>query len=508
MDKKRGSSPEPSSASIELAGVSGAADEKHNLSARRIVGFACCQAFIFLLLYIDPAQALFIGSFSVQHIDLLVMLLSMVIGFGLIRILGSDRIEVLLSRPLLYVYAVISAAGSLLDVFIPGGGIGATIAQGALIGVPCALLLTAWGRAFGCTQQPDAVSEIFLGSLVGALLCLLFSTLQFSDLVVAVTRLLPLASVVNIEIPKLDGVEKNALRTSASFASKNQNEGAKSDGVKGENGKGESVNTVKVLSAKILVGTLLFGLAAGLMGLFGTGDAASLPLFQVAFLFFGAFLIGALSLLLSEGFGRGTALNKSYRLAIFLMMVGVLLVPLSPLAGSIIPGQVIVLAGYLGLEVVLIALFVVIAELRSQDCALSFSTGFLFLLVGEFIGLLFANLLAGFDQSSGNLYAVAIAGIVILLGYIFFFTERDFDTLSQMDIGSKDFEKICSSLVERYGLSAREAEILSFALRGRTNERIAQELVIAKSTVDTHLRRIYSKCGVHSRQELLDLAGL
>ena len=34
------------------------------------------------------------------------------------------------------------------------------------------------------------------------------------------------------------------------------------------------------------------------------------------------------------------------------------------------------------------------------------------------------------------------------------------------------------------------------------------ERFIAKSTVDTHLRRIYGKCGVHSRQELIDLGEL
>ena len=47
--------------------------------------------------------------------------------------------------------------------------------------------------------------------------------------------------------------------------------------------------------------------------------------------------------------------------------------------------------------------------------------------------------------------------------------------------------------------------MLPLALRGRTSERIASELYIAKSTADTHLRRIYSKAGVHGRQELIDL---
>ena len=60
-------------------------------------------------------------------------------------------------------------------------------------------------------------------------------------------------------------------------------------------------------------------------------------------------------------------------------------------------------------------------------------------------------------------------------------------------------------MASKFKLSKRESEILPLALRGRTGERMAAELFIAKSTVDTHLRRIYGKCGVHSRQELIDL---
>ena len=47
--------------------------------------------------------------------------------------------------------------------------------------------------------------------------------------------------------------------------------------------------------------------------------------------------------------------------------------------------------------------------------------------------------------------------------------------------------------------------MLPLALRGRTGERIAAELFISKSTVETHLRRIYAKTGTHGRQELIDL---
>ena len=60
----------------------------------------------------------------------------------------------------------------------------------------------------------------------------------------------------------------------------------------------------------------------------------------------------------------------------------------------------------------------------------------------------------------------------------------------------------------RYGLSQRELEVLYLFAQGRSASWIAENLVISKNTVRTHLRAIYSKLDIHSRQELLDfLAG-
>lgn len=67
------------------------------------------------------------------------------------------------------------------------------------------------------------------------------------------------------------------------------------------------------------------------------------------------------------------------------------------------------------------------------------------------------------------------------------------------------FDDACRLIASEHGLSKREAEILPLALKGRTGERIAAEFFISKSTVDTHLRRIYVKTGTHGRQELIDL---
>lgn len=56
-----------------------------------------------------------------------------------------------------------------------------------------------------------------------------------------------------------------------------------------------------------------------------------------------------------------------------------------------------------------------------------------------------------------------------------------------------------------FGLTSREVETLSLFSEGRSAPFIAEKLVLSESTVRTHIRHIYAKCGVHNRQELLDL---
>lgn len=54
------------------------------------------------------------------------------------------------------------------------------------------------------------------------------------------------------------------------------------------------------------------------------------------------------------------------------------------------------------------------------------------------------------------------------------------------------------------GLTARETEILSLLVRGRTLPYIANELFVTTGIVKTHVRHIYEKSLVNNRQELLD----
>ena len=54
-----------------------------------------------------------------------------------------------------------------------------------------------------------------------------------------------------------------------------------------------------------------------------------------------------------------------------------------------------------------------------------------------------------------------------------------------------------------FGLSPREADVLRLLVAGKPTAQIQNELCIAPGTFNYHMRTIYSKFGVHSRQELL-----
>jgi DNA-binding NarL/FixJ family response regulator len=54
-------------------------------------------------------------------------------------------------------------------------------------------------------------------------------------------------------------------------------------------------------------------------------------------------------------------------------------------------------------------------------------------------------------------------------------------------------------------LTPREAEIFGYLLQGRSLPYISEKLFISNGTVRTHVRNIYKKLKVHSRQELIDL---
>ncbi len=144
--------------------------------------------------------------------------------------------------------------------------------------------------------------------------------------------------------------------------------------------------------------------------------------------------------------------------------------------------------------------------------------------IGFTIGLVLGVCIAGFGYSNFA-YVYAALGLVaaFILGALFllpFENESDapgLKTLNLIDIEKNpqhagaqmaSTEEKCKRIVSVYKLSSREAEVLSFVVKGRNAKHIAQKLYITESTTKTHLTNIYRKLGVHSQQELLDLLDL
>lgn len=66
-------------------------------------------------------------------------------------------------------------------------------------------------------------------------------------------------------------------------------------------------------------------------------------------------------------------------------------------------------------------------------------------------------------------------------------------------------DAVCAVLAEERGLSAREREILPYVARGHRPAYVADVLCISEHTVRTHLRNMYRKLGISSREELIQL---
>ena len=62
-----------------------------------------------------------------------------------------------------------------------------------------------------------------------------------------------------------------------------------------------------------------------------------------------------------------------------------------------------------------------------------------------------------------------------------------------------------STFIERFSFTERESDIVRLILKGRSVSFISGELTISENTVRFHMKNIYLKAGVHSKQELIDL---
>ena len=80
-------------------------------------------------------------------------------------------------------------------------------------------------------------------------------------------------------------------------------------------------------------------------------------------------------------------------------------------------------------------------------------------------------------------------------------TQALIPTLRAVESGQSVVPRNLRAGVERPYLSHRERQVLSLCCEGLTNAEIAKSLVLAESTIKSHMASIFTKFGVHSRKE-------
>lgn len=76
------------------------------------------------------------------------------------------------------------------------------------------------------------------------------------------------------------------------------------------------------------------------------------------------------------------------------------------------------------------------------------------------------------------------------------------------DMGRNRLGTKCHELANQFGLTQREEEILLLLAQRKKPAEIERELFVANSTVKTHIKHLYQKLDIHSRDELFDLLGV
>ena len=151
--------------------------------------------------------------------------------------------------------------------------------------------------------------------------------------------------------------------------------------------------------------------------------------------------------------------------------------------------------------------------------------------LGVLLGSIAGNIVdrfAPFTPQFLSLIAL-IATMAVLLSFLFVFRESDLIALTEEPeseaenaedraLGSSSdapptasdsprprFQDRCLEVAAAFELSPKETEVMILFAKGRSAARIQEELFISKGTVSTHLRHIYQKMDVHSKQEMLDV---
>ena len=150
------------------------------------------------------------------------------------------------------------------------------------------------------------------------------------------------------------------------------------------------------------------------------------------------------------------------------------------------------------------------AQANGSDAMRTVGMGFSAIMFGSALGSIVYRLVSlGFAGHYTELVVCMLTATVVAVAFAFPSSSEELPVDFPDVSGSEEPHPTPSAaqmVGERYGLSAREVQVLAYLLQGRSRSYVRDELHISISTVDTHIRHIYDKTGATNRQELIDMA--
>lgn len=411
---------------------------------------------------------------------------------GIVAFLSPALAQKVAEGRLLRAGATLAASAGTLLVLWGTSGDALLVIGACLVGLPEGLLLYLFvNRALRQCQSAEDVVMLFSWALLIA-----------AALYLAVAFLGAAAGYVCAALP---------LLSLASLAADTHKEAAPSNGKAG----GETAearlsfwDATRKLPWKLLLGLAVFSIAFGLMRI--SASSASVEVFQESYLAHTLARAGTtvVALVLIGKLKKAYWVLSTLQLLAFTLGICSYWLPFESTAVLTVAATT---AGYTCLELMLWA---VLFELFLEtNVALNTLYGIVRGLVS--LATLVATGFSLFVMASMAAGIVHVVLLFFLLAMILvsslLFGSRNVASLWGLERPAiapeaTDTEQVTQALAESYGLTARETEVMTLLMKGRNEPFISEALFISPSTTHSHVSHIYAKIGVHSRQELLDVA--
>lgn len=351
-------------------------------------------------------------------------------------------------------------------------------------GVGIAFLILLWSELYGCLNPLRVATYYSLSIVVGAIVVYIWHGFMFPWLFV-MTALLPLVSILCVyesfrQLPSEERPQNTKVRLSIPW--------------------------------KAIILMSIYAFAYGLLenttysGYFGPHSAP------------GTLAAGAVVFFAVAAQGRHFDFGMTYRLALPFTVAALLLIPAFNILSEPV-SSFCVSAGYTAQSILVM---VIIANLCYRYGASAI------LLFGIERGVRQISMIAGRavnDQAhllgnNGEVFLAALTVVAVMTATLIIMSERELSsswgiTVDKTNPGETspvarkhELSSRVADVSREHKLSAREEEVLLLLAQHKTVGSIERELFIANGTAKAHVRHIYQKLDIHTRQELFDMLGV